>query len=176
MESPKRYHPLLVAIHWIMAILILFNLLYATFAMVRIPNDAGKAPVLMVHMLTGLTVLGLVIVRFIVRLTTKLPPAATSGSKLLDVLGVVIHWTLYLAAFGMGLSGLGLALQSGLFGSVFAGQGQIPVDFYEFGPRISHGFLATALYVVIGLHVAAALFHEIIRKDRLMRRMWFGKR
>jgi cytochrome b561 len=159
-----------------MAVLILFNLVYATFVMARVPNDAEKAPLFMVHMVAGLTILVLVIVRYAVRLTTRLPAPVPTGSKILDVLSAVIHWSLYLAAFGMGLSGLAIAVQSGLFGPVFAGAGEVPVDFYVYPPRIIHGMLATVVYVLIGIHVAAALFHEIVRKDRLMRRMWFGKR
>lgn len=176
MSAPKRYHPLLVALHWISAILIIFMLLVGTFLLKRTPNDLEKIPSLAVHMVAGLAILALTTVRLVVRLTTKRPAPVKTGSPLLDRLAEVIHGLLYLAAFGMGLSGVGIAIQSGLFATVFAGSGSLPVDFYDYPPRLGHGFLATAIFILIGLHIGAALFHEVIRKDRLMRRMWFGKR
>lgn len=38
-----------------------------------------------------------------------------------------------------------------------------------------HGFLATyALLALVGLHVAAALYHYVIRRDRVLQRMLPG--
>jgi hypothetical protein len=37
-------------------------------------------------------------------------------------------------------------------------------------------FLQRLLTVLIALHVAGALYHTFIRRDRLLGRMWFGKR
>jgi cytochrome b561 len=35
-----------------------------------------------------------------------------------------------------------------------------------------HGYLAYALFGLVGLHVLAALWHHFIRRDGVMRRMW----
>jgi cytochrome b561 len=37
-------------------------------------------------------------------------------------------------------------------------------------------YLAVLLVGCIVLHVLAALYHQFVRKDRLFRRMWFGRR
>jgi cytochrome b561 len=176
MDTPKRYHPLLVALHWISAILIIGNLLFGTFWLKIQPNDSAKIPSFIVHIVLGLIILVLTIVRFGVRLGTKKPAPVTAGNRFLDAVGVATHWLLYLGAFGMGVSGLVAALQAHLFQSVFLGRGEIPIDLYVFAPRVWHGYLALAMYAIIALHVGAALFHLVVRRENLLARMWFGRK
>ena len=38
-----------------------------------------------------------------------------------------------------------------------------------------HGYLAYALFTVAGLHALAALWHQLMRRDGLLSRMWPGK-
>jgi cytochrome b561 len=52
----------------------------------------------------------------------------------------------------------------------------LPEDFWVYAPRAGHGITATVLILLIALHVGAALYHQFIRKDNLLARMWFGKR
>jgi cytochrome b561 len=35
-----------------------------------------------------------------------------------------------------------------------------------------HGYLAYALFTVAGLHALAALWHHLVRRDQVLRRMW----
>lgn len=35
-----------------------------------------------------------------------------------------------------------------------------------------HGYLAYALFVLAGIHAGAALYHHLIRRDDVLRRMW----
>jgi len=176
MSKPTRYHPLLVAIHWTSTLLIVFMLLFGTFVLARAPNNAGKLLLLTLHAATGIVILILTITRFIVRLVTPKPAPATTGNKFLDFVGVVTHWLLYLGAFGMGLSGLGMAIQSGLFQMIASGNWTLTGGFYQFAPRIGHHYVALALDAIILLHIGAALFHQVIRKDNLLARMSFAKK
>jgi cytochrome b561 len=75
----------------------------------------------------------------------------------------------------MGLTGLGTSALAGLTTIVFQGSGPLPADFAEFPPAIGHGFFSYVLSGLVALHVGAALFHQFIRKDNLLSRMWFGK-
>jgi cytochrome b561 len=176
MEKPKRYHPLLVGIHWLSALLIIFMLLAGTFLLANQRNDAAKVPVLAVHMITGLLILVLTIVRFIVRLAAPRPAPASIGNRILDVVGHVTHGLLYLGALGMGISGLGIAIQSNLFAIVFGGAGELPRSFYLYQPRIGHEYISIAMLVLIGMHIGAALLHQFVRKDNLLARMSFGRK
>jgi cytochrome b561 len=175
MTTPKRYHPALVAIHWISAVLIILSLLVGTFVLKWMPNDAAKIPSLAIHMTTGLIILVLTVARVVVRLLTKKPAPATAGNKILDTIGVLTHYLLYLGALGMGISGLGLSMSAGLAQSVFAKIGSLPPDFYVYPMRYGHGFTANAMLALVLLHIGAALYHQVIRKDNLMTRMSFKK-
>ena len=174
--KPLKYHPLLVAIHWTSALLIIFMLAFGTLVMARLPNDASKLLPLTLHMVTGLLILVLTLTRFVVRLLAPKPEPASSGSKFLDKVGVLTHWLLYLGAFGMGLSGLGIALQSGLFGMIATGDWTLAGGFFQFLPRVGHRYVALAMDALILMHVGAALFHQVIRRDHLFSRMSFGRK
>ncbi len=173
MSKPTRYHPLLVTIHWISTLLIVFMLLFGTFILARTPNNADKLLPLAMHAFTGIIILVLTVIRLIIRLTRPKPERATTGNKFLDFIGVVTYWLLYLGAFGMGLSGLGIAVQSGLFQMIASGNWSMTGGFYIFPPRLGHHYVALALDAIILLHIGAALFHQVIRKDNLFARMSF---
>ncbi len=172
---PKRYHPLLVVLHWLSALLIILALLAGLGTLGELPNTPEKAPMLATHMTMGLIILALTSIRLVVRFTSKKPAPATAGNPILDKIGVATHWLLYLGALGMGLSGLGIASQSGIFPLLAGGEVALPADFMVYPPRLGHGFIARLLLALIALHVGAALYHQFIRKDGLLGRMWFGK-
>jgi cytochrome b561 len=87
----------------------------------------------------------------------------------------ITHFLLYVGIFGMLLSGASMSTQAGLM-NVFNGQGSLPADFHIFPPRGIHGMTFSILFLLILLHVGAALYHQFIRRDNLLGRMWFGKR
>lgn len=175
MTPPKRYHPVLVVLHWLSALLIILTLLAALGGLGDMPNTPEKAPMLATHMTMGLTILALTIVRLVTRFTSKKPAPATAGHPIIDKIGAATHWLLYLGALGMGLSGLGIASQSGILPLLGGGEVTLPADFMAYPPRLGHGLVARLLLALIALHIGAALYHQFIRKDGLLGRMWFGK-
>ncbi len=175
MSTPKRYHPWLVIIHWLSALLIILNLAAGTFALKGMPNDAAKIMPLASHMTFGIVILLVTLVRIYIRVTKPKPAAASAGNVILDKIGVITHYLLYLGALGMGISGVALAAQSGLFSSVYGRTGTLPADFYAYPVRFGHGFTATALILLVLLHIGAALYHQYIRRDNLLSRMSIRK-
>ncbi len=73
----------------------------------------------------------------------------------------------------MGASGIGLIALSGAAPAIFTG-GSLP-NFDIYPPRIPHGIGARLMLALIALHVAAALFHQFVRRDGLLKRMWFKR-
>lgn len=170
-----RYHPALVALHWLLAALILFSLAMGTLSLKEIPNASpDKVFALRGHMVLGIAILVLMAVRFAVRLGTARPLPA--GNAFLDRLAPVAHYGLYVLVILMAASGIALALQAGLPEIVFGGAGSLPESFSAFTPRAVHGLLARLLLALIALHVVAALYHQFVRRDSLLRRMAFGRR
>jgi cytochrome b561 len=39
-----------------------------------------------------------------------------------------------------------------------------------------HGLTAYLVALLVGIHILAALYHQFIRKDNLLARMWYGSR
>lgn len=176
--KPNRYHPLLVALHWLTVPMIMFALIMGGNVLVDIPNsDPAKIDALRGHMLFGLGILALTLVRLLTRLVTRRPAPAHTGNAIADRLSQPAHRLLYAFVLIMAFSGVATSLITGLGEIVFFGSSaSLPASFEGIAPRAVHGLIAKVLMVLIVLHVLAALYHQLFVKDRLLARMWFGKR
>lgn len=71
---------------------------------------------------------------------------------------------------------MAIAIMSGLPDIVFNNSGlPLPESFNDLLPRLFHGVIAKILFLMIFLHLLGALYHQFVRKDSLLSRMWFGK-
>jgi len=173
----SRYHPALVALHWVLAFLIIAALALGALVMARMSNgDPMKIEALRSHMTGGTLIFVLMLVRLVVRLRTAHPPEVTARDRHLDRLAWLSHRLLYVAVFGMGASGLFMALQAGLPSIVLGGHGTLPPDLWVYPARAVHYAFSRLLMALIALHLAGALYHAFILKDGLLRRMLFGRR
>ncbi len=171
--QPKRYNPVHVTLHWLTALLIFLPIMSGFFVLARTP-DAQEAPMLGMHKWLGI-ILGLVIIaRIVTRFVFKRPAPADAGHPLLNLAGKVTHFLLYVGAFAMLFSGDSLDEAYGLE-KILAGNGTMPADLFVYPERMIHGNFAYVLAALVALHVGAALYHQFIRKDNLLARMWYGK-
>ena len=207
--KPKRYHPALVALHWLIAILIFGTALLAQeneggrersgegrnlpqpglqqtvppqpgFPQGGFPPPEGSQNIFSrigIHMIVGIVILVLLVVRLIVRWTTKHPDWASAGNKFFDWVGNLTHLGLYVLTFAMTITGIILASQRGQLARVLGIGTFTPGNFRGGGFSLGflHGGVWTLLLLLVVLHVGAALYHQFILKDNLMGRMWFGK-
>ncbi|SLN73533.1 cytochrome b [Roseisalinus antarcticus] len=173
----QRYHPALVALHWVMALMIVVALAAGGLLLANMPPDSpDKVSALGGHMVFGMAIGVLLILRFVTRIRSTHPPHAGTGNDLLDRIGRWTHLGFYVLIAAMVLSGLAMAFGAGLFPIVFGGAAPIlPPELQDLPQRAAHGVIATVLVALIALHVAAALYHHIVLRDGLLRRMWFGK-
>lgn len=177
MVQVSRYHPVLVVLHWLLALLIIAALTLGAVVMVKIPNtDPMKIEALRSHMAGGILILVLMLVRLFIRTRTARPQPATTGNRGLDGLAWLSHRLLYIALFGMAGSGLFMAFQTDLPSIVFIGHGVLPKDFWVYPVRTVHYAFSRLLMALIALHVAGALYHTFVLRDGLLRRMFFGRR
>jgi len=174
-SAPKRYHPTHVVIHWLMALLVIMMLGIGKTVMPGVsPEDPQKVMLLQSHAYIGIFLTILLVIRLITRFTTKQPAPADAGNAFLNFVGKAVHVLLYLMLIGMSLSGLGL-FQVAELPAVFSGAKPYPLNFFDYLPRMGHGLTSWILLALVLLHVGAALYHQIIKKDNLFARMWFGK-
>jgi len=176
--KPTRYAPVLVGLHWLLAALIMLAMTMGTLVLKEMPNTSPeKVGSLRGHMIVGMVIAALMLVRLVTRLRTTLPPPVPAGHALLDPLGRAVHVGLYVAVFAMAASGAATALQAGLPAIVFGGgAAALPENFAGLLPRVVHGWMAKLIMVLVVLHVVGALFHQFGLRDRLLSRMWFGQR
>jgi cytochrome b561 len=178
MQQVTRYHPLLVTLHWLLAVLLIGMLAAGFLVVARMPAaDPRKINLLMVHMSSGILILVLILIRLAVRFFTDKPERARTGSSLLDRLGRINHYLFYLVVIGIALSGMATALMAGLNRIVFQHSGEpVPEHFGMYAPFKMHALLNLLLLALIVLHVTAALWHQFLRRDGLFRRMGYGRR
>jgi len=177
MRGPSRYHPALVALHWALALLIVAALALGALVMAKMPNnDPMKVEALRSHVAGGALILLLMVVRLVVRTVTQHPASASTGAPSLDRLAWASHRLLYVAVLGMAGSGVVMALQADLPTILFGRGGALPADFWIFPLRSVHYLVSRLLMALIALHVAGALYHTLILRDGLLRRMVFGRR
>jgi len=173
----SRYHPALVVLHWVMALLIIAALTLGALVMVKIPNtDPMKFEALGSHMAGGMAILVLMLIRLVIRARTAHPAPASAGHPILDRLAWASHRLFYGTVAAMAISGIIMALQTGLFDSVFFGGGKLPADFWAYPIRGVHYVVSRILMVLIAVHIVAALYHALVLRDGLLKRMFFGRR
>jgi len=173
---PSRYHPALVTLHWLIAVLLVMALSAGLLVLDNTPNsDPAKLDALRIHAPMGMAIGVLMLLRLVIRLSTRAPAPATTGIALADRLAPLAHWAFYALVLAMAASGIALSVQSGLGDALF-GDGALPESFDAYGARAAHGIIGSLLVLTLVLHVAAAVYHTVVRRDGLLRRMWFGAR
>ena len=170
--SPSRYHPALRSLHWLIAVLVIAALFFATFVMAPRPNaDPAKLFMLAKHMAAGLTVLLLTLVRLGVRPRTRRPAPVLSGISLADRIVPYVHRVFDALLLAVTGSGIALALASHLPAAVLGSRGALPATFATLPAHALHVFVARVLAGVVALHVVGALYHQFILRDGLFGRM-----
>lgn len=172
-ESPIRYNGISIALHWLM--LLLLVAVYATIELRELypkgsdPREALKRW----HFMLGLTVFALVWVRIVARLAFP-APAPLDEPWWRSAAATTMYLALYALMIAMPLAGWVILNAKGdpisLFGLGLpaltgpdAAWAERTKALHELGGSIGYG--------LIGLHAAAALFHQYVLRDRLMARM-----
>jgi len=172
--TAQRYGAVAVVLHWLSAAFIL-GLLAAGFVAANTTDPATKAAILRLHAPAGVLVLALTVLRLVWWLAIDRRPAPVADLPVLQTKAAkAVHGLLYVAIVVLAVSGIALMALSGarpiLMGEVEA----VLPNFWDFPPRRVHAVMAWLLALLVVTHVAAALYHQLIRRDGVMRRMTLG--
>jgi cytochrome b561 len=178
MVAAARYTPTAIALHWLLALLILGTLAVGLY-MTSLPFSVQRLKLFNWHKWAGVVILLLSAARLLWRLTHR-PPAAAAMPAWQQRLAHAVHGLLYALFFAVPLAGWAYSSASGfpivLFG-VLPLPDFVPVDRALADVlKLTHQGLAYALGALVLLHVAGALKHQFIDRDGLLRRMWPGRR
>ena len=183
-----RYDPIAISLHWLIALAFL-SMLAIGFVMEDLPlTDPWKFPLFQFHKSLGFTILALVAVRILWRLTHT-PPALPDDMPAWEKWSAeATHWVLYAILFAMPLSGWIIVSHSAYnIPTLYFGLFEIPhlsgADLgyskkqIEQAAHLFHEVLAFSACGLIALHAGAALRHHFVLKDTVLRRMLpkFGK-
>ncbi|MEP3279034.1 MAG: cytochrome b [Stappiaceae bacterium] len=169
----NHYGSVAITIHWISALLIV-ALLASGFRAANSLNLDDKSQLLSIHAPLGIAIFVLTLGRLLWWLFFDRKPDAIAGMpKVQTVSARAVHGLFYLIIFGMVASGITMFALSGAGKIIFGGEvGKLP-DFQDYGPRLPHGIGARLMIVLLIFHTGAALYHHFVKKDGLLRRMWY---
>ena len=161
-------------LHWLLALLIVGNLGLGLY-MTGLAFSPARLKYFNWHKWAGVTILALSALRLLWRLRHR-PPADLPMPGWQRRAAHATHHALYALFFAVPLAGWAYSSAAG-FPIVLFGVLPLP-DFVPVDRALSelikpwHGGLAMALAALVLVHVAAALQHHFLHRDRLLQRMW----
>ena len=162
-----RFTPLQRVLHWVMALCILLMLFIGVgFASTITPK---YVPLVATHKTLGIAILVLALIRLAVRFRYGAPPLPADLPEPMRLAAHLSHYALYALMIAMPLLGWGMLSAAAypvvLFGSVHL-PSILPLnDGLHSLLWQAHRYLAFLFFALILLHVAAALFHALVRQD-----------
>jgi cytochrome b561 len=171
--GPSSFSFLQRMLHWLMAIMVL-AMLFIGAAMVSTLKPRFLT-LLAIHKPLGIAILVLALLRLAVRLRRGVPPLPTELPSIQVIAAKLSHLVLYALLVAMPLIGWAM-LSAGGYPIIIFGSFHLPAilpqnDRLYALLRTAHTLLAYAFFAIILLHVAAALFHALIRRDDVFRTM-----
>jgi cytochrome b561 len=179
-----RYGTGAMIFHWAIAALLITNIALGLYFADLPHSDPWKFELTQWHKSIGLTVLVLSIFRLLWRLSHPVPPLPADLHPVVRAAARVSHYLFYFLIVAIPLSGWIMVSASPL---------GLPTHFFHLFslpnlwfmadlPRAQkvalhdplesvHNVLAWSAIVLIPLHIAAALYHQFIRRDDVLRRM-----
>lgn len=177
MNTNQHWSLTLRILHWLIAILIIEQLI-SGFIAEDLPLSKAKLDWFWWHKSLGMLVLGLVALRIASRLLSARPPLPNT-TRFIALTQSITHIFLYLGMLALPLSGWVINASSGFPFKVF-GLWKLPA-IVEKSNEIKHiaitihGFSAWLMAGLIALHLAGALWHQLILRDRVLKQMLYGR-
>jgi cytochrome b561 len=160
--------------HWVIVVLVVAQFAVA-WTMPEIERDTRPVDLVAWHLAIGAAILAVALLRLVWRLSHKAAPPPLTLPPALQRLSRGVHFLLYALLVLLPLMGWANASARGWSVTLF---GVIPLPALvakgsPLGRQMGdiHGTTAIIFLVVIGLHVAGALYHALVLRDRTLQRM-----
>lgn len=164
-------------LHWLMAVLILSMFVLGWVAVIY-PLSPTKLELFIWHKSTGLTLLGLVVVRLLWRMVNITPEPPADESVLEQRLARAGHAVLYILMVLMPVSGYVVNSTANFPFRYFGGvrvPNLIPADkAWQDAAETVHLTVFSIFFLVVVIHIVAAIRHHTIKKNNILSRMLPG--
>jgi len=176
-NTENRYGPIAVALHWIMALLLIVLVTLGVY-MVRLPDvgfDTKKITLILYHKQLGMLALTLAALRLAWRVTNALPRLVDSLPDWQKVIARLVHLTFYALMLALPITGWLMSSADG-FTVSFLGLFNLP-DLVSHDENlfrvlaVLHKWLGYALIPLLAIHAGAALRHHFLFRDDTLRKM-----
>ena len=169
----QRFTPLQRLLHWLMAVCIL-AMLFIGVGMVSTVMPKYLALV-SIHKPLGVAILLLALIRLMVRLRYGAPSLPPDLPEPMQLAAHLSHYAFYVLMIGMPLIGWGM-LSAAAYPVVLLWGVHLPAilplsDSLHTLLWNAHFYLAFVFFALVLLHVAAALFHALVRRDGVFEAM-----
>jgi cytochrome b561 len=177
-NTSRHFSPLQRVLHWSMAVLII-AMLFIGVGMVATVSHAHET-LLALHRPLGVALLVLALIRVAARMKNGSPALPADMPSIQRFAAQASHIVLYALFIAMPLVGWAM-LSAGGYPIVLVGGYHLPsivphdVELFAL-LRALHTWLAFALFATVLAHLAAALFHGLIRRDGVFSSMARGER
>ena len=155
--APQTYSKTQIALHWIIALLVLFQIVVhdeiARLWAGRIDGTLPNAPTPNAHVAIGILIFALVVWRLVLRLTRGVPALPADEHPALKLVASGTHFLFYVLLIGMPLSGAA----AWILGVTTAAQ--------------AHSIAEKLLILLIALHALAALAQHFWFRTKVLKRM-----
>jgi cytochrome b561 len=158
--------------HWLVVALLIVQFPLGWF-MPHIHHGMQPGDAMTFHISFGITILALIVLRFFWRIIYPVEPAS-SLPVWQQLISEAVHWLLYALVLATTMTGWIFASERGWSIRLFF---TIPLPTLPTEGSLAnllgkwHGTMEWMLLLVIGAHVAAAMAHTFIFRDRIMQRM-----
>lgn len=174
-NAPVSYDPVAKTLHWLTALLVVAQFIVA-WTMPAIHRGVKPVGLIQWHLVIGSSLLIVVVLRLVWRLTHRPPPAAAGLPRWQRQTAAITHWALYVLLLAVPLTGWAAASVRPWVVRAF-GVLSLP-QILPPGARIGFeigdyhgGILVWTLFSVAVLHVLSALHHRFTLRDKVLSRM-----
>lgn len=171
-NSENKFGVISKLFHWLIALMIIAMLIIG--CLLGFTHKTTFQSLMYYHQSIGVTVLILMILRFIWRLCNRTPAYPDSMQPFEKTIAHSMAWLLYILIFSIIAAGMLMTAFHGYPIKFWAWPFHLPVKANKSLSHLFnaiHYYLAWTILACVLIHILASLYHHFIRKDNILKRM-----